>query len=115
MVKHPENVEGDIWLFLQQENTKFYPTPLALYPSNCQVTLAPAAGTEFDILIYFGGEQDHNKRFKLFVTVADQEASSFLTETLKSWCQANNYPGLDKLPDGVMVKHRVDVRRSGAQ
>lgn len=113
-VRHPEQIEGDIWLVTQQESAKFFPAPLAMYPNeDCRVVLPSTSGTQFDIHVYFGGPQDYNKRFKLLTVVADKQASQYFIDTLKTWCRDNNYAGLDNLPSGVTIKRQVALQRKG--
>ncbi|MDQ3928888.1 MAG: hypothetical protein M3328_07045 [Chloroflexota bacterium] len=114
-VKHPDNVQGDIWVILKPENLKYYPAPRALYTSECRVVPPASIGNEVEIPIYFGVEQDYNRRFKVLVVVADKSASQFLINTLVTWCRQNDYPGLDNLPNGIVIQREIDVRRSATR
>ncbi len=110
--KHPDNVQGDIWVIQQQhKNGKYFPSAKSLDTTSCAVALVPRDGTTFGFPIRIGEANQKGERFTLMLAVANSTASDTLIKTLNTWCKQQSYPGLSELPSGLDTKHKVTVQR----
>ncbi len=72
---------------------------------------AAASGGTWSNSAYLGSESgvDRGKQFDILVVTANPDAGVYISGLLEQWKQSGNYPGLDSIPAGMTVYHRVTV------
>ncbi len=97
----------DIWLFVRPSNGLYYPQSA----DPCAGAPALKANGLWEAPAVFGEAGDAGKPFDLLAVNADGPTSQSITDTLSTWCRAQNYPGMEALPSGASVAGSVRVTR----
>jgi hypothetical protein len=79
------------------------------YPQNDPALLQQNG--RWDSLAYFGVEADHDQAFDALAVLADERGQAAIMAYLAGARDRNNWPGFDRLPDGVLTHDRVTVTR----
>jgi hypothetical protein len=81
------------------------------YPQDCAENVQGDGKWASRALIGVEGEGDVGKEFEIILIFADPTAHDILTQYVE-WCTANgSWPGLEELPEGVIVYDSVSVIR----
>jgi hypothetical protein len=96
-----------IWVFVMPLIAGTY------YPQySCDGTGVTKENGKWEMRIGVGTTNDVGNFFDIVLGLADDEANQTLSNTMRNWCEDNNFPGLDKLPEGVVEKKRIRVIRN---
>lgn len=107
-----EEVEGDyenlpdgqvVWVFVFSHASGRY------YPQNNAADLQPKG--RWTSLTYFGVETDHRQTFSALAVLANPKGQTFIKNYLATARDRNDWPGMDRLPEGVTEYDRVKVVR----
>jgi hypothetical protein len=106
--KYAPEVTEDIWVFVEFRGT-YWPQS----PNACEGESVAKIDGLWEVRAGVGGSEDEGKLFEVILTAADEQASQFIAQTLQTWCQNNEYPGLiqNELPVGLTTYEHVTVRR----
>lgn len=108
----PPNLKGDLWVFIVPPNGMLYPQS----PNACKGAGTPKLGNRWELRVGFGGADDEGIPFTLVLADADAAASQAIADTLRQWCRANNFPGMQALPAGATeLGPRVGVTRNAGR
>jgi hypothetical protein len=110
MGEYPPDFAGDLWVFVVPPSGLYYPQS----PNACEGQGTPKANGKWEIRVGFGGPDNEGIPFKLIIAEADPQASQSIANTLRQWCQAQNFPGIDdvELPAGTTLKETIVVTRN---
>jgi len=100
---------GDIWVLVHPYYGRWYPQSM----DPCAEDHIRKADGQWSVRAVFGDQRDKGKPFDIAVILADANASKFLSDKQKEWCQVGKYPGFAtiELPLGIMEKARIRVNR----
>jgi hypothetical protein len=98
----------DIWLFVLPPNNRYYPQSM----NACAQEPTPKVNGKWEMRATLGVTGSVSQTFQLITTVATPQASRLISETLRAWCQAGDYPGFEQLPQGVTPTHTIAVTRT---
>ena len=92
-----------IWIVIYvHEVRRYFPQDL---PADVQ------ANGDWESPVIIGIEEDIGKRFDIIVVLVDQEAQDEFNEYLEKWKGKYPSPGLERLPEGVVIYERITVTR----
>ncbi|TBN04032.1 hypothetical protein EYD45_08455 [Hyunsoonleella flava] len=99
---YPETNKNDIWVLIR-------PTDDRYYPQSDHTNTSYKRDGEWQVVTRFGG--DLGEVYDLIVYEADVSASSFFSETIAKWKEADDYPGLqlEEMPSGAKEVDRIKV------
>jgi hypothetical protein len=106
MGEYRADLTDNIWIFVQDPAGLFFPA--SMNPCNGDATPKVKGRWETRVTI---GSAKGTGMFNLILTVADDDASQFISTTLQDWCEANNFPGFRVLPSGVTEVESIRVKR----
>ncbi len=108
--EYPAASTDDLWVFVVPPNGLYYPQS----PNACGGAHTPKVNGKWEIRIGLGGPDNFGESFSIVLTVANTQASQFVVNTLKEWCQRRSYPGLErqKLPQGITEMRSITVTRT---
>lgn len=105
----PSDLKEDIWVFVIAPNGLYYPQS----QDPCNISWrTPRVGGRWEIRVGFGQPEEVGEYFGIVLTVADQNASREISDTLKLWCDDGIYTGWNSLPAGVAEVQRITVIRN---
>jgi hypothetical protein len=102
------DLSEDIWIVVQGIDGKYYPQSM----DACRGDPTPKKNGRWELRITLGSPGDAGQRFGLLLTTANAEASRFMADEMKGWCQTDSFPGLSNLPPGVQEIQRLSLTRS---
>lgn len=107
--EYAPEVTDDLWIFVGPPGENRWPQS----PNACLGESAFKLDGRWEVRIGLGGPNDVGRFFEISMTTANDQASSYLSQTLLTWCRNNNYPGLSKneLPAGLTEYPPITVRR----
>jgi hypothetical protein len=105
---YPLTLTDDLWVFVVPPNNLYYPQSL----NACAKERTPKVNGKWEMRVGFGGPNNVGENFEILLTAAIPSASQLILDTLKRWCDAQNYPGFETLPAGVRVLDRITVTRT---
>ncbi|WP_353778969.1 hypothetical protein [Winogradskyella sp. 3972H.M.0a.05] len=99
---YPESHKKDIWVLIR-------PTDDRYYPQSDHTNTSYKRDGEWQVVTRFGG--DKGEAYDLIIYEADSTASSFFSNTIVKWKEADNYPGLklEEIPNGANEVERLVV------
>lgn len=99
---YPKTNENDIWVLIR-------PTDDRYYPQSDHTNTSYKRDGEWQVVTRFGG--DLGEVYDLIVYEADTSASSFFSETIAKWKEADDYPGLklEEMPSGAKEVDRIKI------
>lgn len=103
------DLANSIWVFVVPSITGRY------YPQySCEGLGVTKENGKWEIRIGVGAPNENGNFFDIVVGSANAAANKDLIDTMNSWCEDNNFPGLEKesLPDGVTEVDRIGVIRN---
>jgi hypothetical protein len=106
--KYPPQQAEDLWVFVVPVGGRYYPQSY----NACGRERTPKNNGLWEMRVHFGGDSDVGIRFQILLTSADAAASQSIADTLKAWCDAKNYQGFEKLPQGVTLLDWIEVVRT---
>jgi hypothetical protein len=62
--------------------------------------------------VIIGIDEDVGMRFDIIVVLVDEKAQDAFNDYLKQWKGKDSSPGLERLPDGVVIYERITVTRT---
>jgi len=98
----------DIWLFVLPPNHRYYPQSM----NACAQEPTPKVNGRWEMRATVGVSESVGQTFQLITTVATPQASRMISETLRAWCEVDDYPGFEQLPQGVTPTHSIAVTRT---
>ncbi|HPJ30062.1 MAG TPA: hypothetical protein PLZ42_01580 [Methanothrix sp.] len=105
----PTDLKEDIWVFVVAPNGLYYPQS----PDACNISWrTPKVNGRWEARVGFGQPEEVGEYFGLVLTVADQNASRDISDTLNLWCEDGVYTGWKRLPPGVAEAQRITVVRN---
>jgi hypothetical protein len=115
--EYAPNVTDDVWVLVGFPAGAPSQTVWPQSPNACQGESATKLNDRWEVRIGVGGPNDTGKLFEIIVTTTDEDAGRFLSQTLRTWCQNSDYPGLsgNELPTGLTQHQRITVRRGPAE
>lgn len=99
---YPESNKNDIWVLIR-------PTDDRYYPQSDHTNTSYKRDGEWQVVTRFGG--DLGEAYDLIIYEADAKSSSFFSETIEKWKEADDYPGLklEELPSGATEVDRIKI------
>ncbi|GGD17330.1 hypothetical protein [Hyunsoonleella pacifica] len=99
---YPESNKNDIWVLIR-------PTDDRYYPQSDHTNTSYKRDGEWQVVTRFGG--DLGEAYDLIIYEADSTATSFFSETIVKWKEADDYPGLklEELPSGAKEVDRIKI------
>ncbi len=99
---YPESNKNDIWVLIR-------PTDDRYYPQSDHTNTSYKREGEWQVVTRFGG--DLGEAYDLIIYEADAASSSFFSETIAKWKEADDYPGLklEELPSGAKEVDRIKI------
>ncbi len=99
---YPEGHDKDIWVLIRPTDDKYY-------PQSDHTNTSYKRDGEWQVVTRFGG--DLGEAYDLIIYETDSIASSFFSETIEKWKEAEEYPGLllEELPSGAIEVERLEV------
>ena len=99
---YPEGHSKDIWVMIR-------PTDDRYYPQSDHTNTSYKRDGEWQVVTRFGG--DLGEAYDLIIYEADSTASSFFSETIEKWKEADDYPGLklEEIPAGATELDRLKI------
>ncbi len=99
---YPESHEKDIWVIVR-------PTDDRYYPQSDHTNTSYKRDGEWQVVTRFGG--DKGEAYDLIVYETDSAASSFFSNTIEKWKEADEYPGLklEEMPLGATEVERLKI------
>lgn len=111
--EYAPEVSDDIWVLVGLLDDRLYPQS----PNACTGQPAFKLNGHWEVPIGVGNPGDADAKFEIIVTTANIQDSQFLAQTVQTWCQNNNYPGLprDQLPASLKEHQHLTVTRANEQ
>ena len=99
---YPEGHSKDIWVMIR-------PTDNRYYPQSDHTNTSYKRDGEWQVVTRFGG--DLGEAYDLIIYETDATTSSFFSETIEKWKQADDYPGLklEEIPKGATEVDRLTI------
>jgi hypothetical protein len=107
--RYPSDLKEDIWVFVVAPNGLYYPQSINACDSKWRT---PKVDGKWEVRVGFGQPEEVGEYYGLVLTVADQNASRDISDTLKLWCDSGVYTGWNRLPPGVTEVRRITVVRN---
>jgi hypothetical protein len=106
---YPLTLTDDLWIFVEPPNNRFYPqAPI----NQCRATRTPKINGRWEVRVGLGQPQNTGEPFRILLTTAVSATSELIIDTLNQWCEAGDYPGWDKLPEGARLIQQIAVTRT---
>jgi hypothetical protein len=111
--RYTPEITDDIWILVGAPGENVWPQS----PNACEGESTVKTKGRWEVRVGVGGSDDVGRLFEIIVTTADDQASSFLAQTVQTWCQQDNYPGIprNELPSGLTSWQSIIVRRGGPE
>ncbi|WP_420319762.1 hypothetical protein [Flagellimonas sp.] len=102
---YPNGHEKDIWVVIR-------PTDDRYYPQSDHTNTSYKRDGEWQVVTRFGG--DKGEAYDLIIYEADSAASTFFSNTIAKWKEADDYPGLQlaEMPAGAKEVERLVIYTS---
>lgn len=111
MGTYSAELENPFWVFVAPHAVaKIWPQS----PDACEGESVYTQQGLWEVRAGIGGPDSTGEFFDILIVIADEAASTEISQTLEQWCRVNSYPGLDELPAGAELYKTITVRRSAA-
>ncbi len=106
---YTSQVNQDIWIMVGPFGENLWPQSL----DACAGQGTAKVNGFWEVPATAGGPGDVGDPFEIIVYTANDQASRFLSKTLRTWCQEGNYPGFPRgeLPEGLDEHQHITVQR----
>jgi hypothetical protein len=103
----PNNLADAIWVFVAPSiDGRYYPQYY------CEGKGVTKENGKWEMRIGLGTTNETGNFFDVVVGLANATGNQSLFDTMRNWCENNDFPGLEKLPVGVDEVERISVIRN---